>query len=79
MEMMDLLMSEKLTKIIKTAKLGKSHQKNFLSQIPAWSITPEVLFPHLVARKLVKIYQSLVKYYGTSKLNQNDIDGFTFH
>jgi len=28
MEMMDHLMAEKLTKIIKTAKWGKSHQNN---------------------------------------------------
>jgi len=32
MEMMDHLMAEKLTKIIKTAKWGKSHQKNILKK-----------------------------------------------
>jgi len=32
MEMMDHLMAEKLTKIIKTAKWGKSHQKNIFKK-----------------------------------------------
>jgi len=32
MEMMDHLIAEKLTKIIKTAKWGKSHKKNILKR-----------------------------------------------
>ncbi len=51
MEMMDHLMAEKLTKIIKRAKWGKSHQKSIFKKVCSKNIHSKLHRAHVLLGK----------------------------